>query len=193
MQSNNFGRMPRDGIIGDGVHINFAVRDNGDVAWAYIGTVQSGIILQYAAPGNYYNGVEHVDFAGGAWTPVYSRGNFGRNYASGGNWSGHSKALHQRIADGDVQSDEHCEALIVPGADMICLPDGMAGDIHITEVDCSMSWAIHYHTARKAMEQRLTALEIAESSLPSMAKKNLTKETSIVIANVMDVVDTYKL
>jgi hypothetical protein len=194
MQSK-FLKMPRDGMIGDGVHINFAINAQNDIVWAYIGTVQTGPMLQYAQPGNRYNGFEDVDFIYGAWTPIYSRGNFGRNYACGGNWSGHAKSLYPRIADGDTPQDKKFELLAIPGAEIIVLPDGVTGgDILATEIDCSMGWAIYFPTAKKAMQQRLSVAEISGAALPVITKKHFLKnETKTVLANVMDVVDTYKL
>lgn len=188
-----FARMPDDGLVGMDVAISYAVNENRDIVYAWIGTRQTGIILQYSGPGNYYNGIDHVDYPDGAWTPCYSRGNFGNNYSRGGNWSGHAKHLHLRIAAGDTRNDIKTELLAVPGAEIIALPEGISGDIVKTDIDCSFSWAIFFKSAKTAMEDRLSQIEIAESTLPPITKKFLGGNIDNTIANVNDVIDTYKL
>lgn len=189
-----FKRMPDNGIIGDGVHISFAVKDDGDIIWAWIGTKQSGPILQYAGSGEFYNGHEKVNYYDGAWSPAYSRGDFRKNYSHGGHWSGHTKNLHPRIADGDIAKHESKELLIVNGADIVHLPQGIKGDITATSFDCSLSWSIYFESAKIAIQQRLTALEIQLSTLPQITKNHLQQtESELVLANVWDVIDTYKL
>ena len=92
---------PPDGQIGDGIYIAYEWRDDpvdGDLVRIYIGTKQAGPILQYVSDGHgLWDGHNRRDFEGGAWTPLYSHGNYGHNYPCGGTWTGHSLGIHPSI------------------------------------------------------------------------------------------------
>ncbi|NJO00402.1 MAG: hypothetical protein HC880_00805 [Bacteroidia bacterium] len=206
----------KDGQIGDGVYAAYEwiVPDFGPrrLCRVYIGTRAAGPILQYDAPrelirtaaedeydlpasNHHYNGREHVLYPDGAWTPAYSRGNYRRNYACGGNWNGHNRNLHHNIQRAYNTPDETWQQdMVMIGSNMVPAPDGIAPDGTLTSIDCSGSWGIFYKSAADAMRYRLSRAEIATSTLPRITKNHLIKkETDDVIARVMEVVDAYKL
>lgn len=207
-----------DDRIGDGIYVAYewATNENGRrLSRIYIGSDTVGPMLQYepydndlygdamtirtmgvdttVEHGTYYNGVERVYFLGGAWTNLYSRGNFGKKYAYGGNWSGHTKNLHPRLMTSPVK-DKNKELLVIDGDNYIDLPDGVKGNVSVTDMDCSGSWSIYYGTAREAIANRLKRSEIAESSLPGITKEHLLKnETQAVLDCLNDVIEAYEL
>lgn len=200
--------------INDGVYIAFQWADKR-LCRIYIGTKTAGPILQWYMPdpdldipeyelnisgvktriSGYqylYDGEKERIFLAGAWTPVYSRGNFGKKYAHGGNWSGHTKNLLASVMHIEKPVDKTTN-LIKLGNDFQELPDGIRGDVEMTEVDCSMSWTIWFDTAAEAINNRLDPVEIQRSSLPDVAKKHLKIETNDVITRVTEVIDVYNL
>lgn len=204
---DKFRRMPKNGVLHKDVRIAFSLNDQRDVVYAWIGTKHTGPVLQYSLPGSYYAGIDYqnegfdydpddgmFNFPDGAWTPCYSRGNFGKNYSHGGNWSGHTKGLHPRIADGCKPNNISRELLAVPGTEIVALPEGIKGNITQMSLDCSFGWSIFYTTAKKALVHRLSQPEIAESSLPEISKRFLlASNVENVMENLTDSIDTYKL
>lgn len=201
--------------IGDGIYIAFEW-SNKRLSRIYIGSKTNGPMLeQYIPDPNYadtisgieffgqntiiqgygylYNGKESIKFPDGAWTNCYSRGNFVKKYAFGGNWSGHVKNKHPRIADGWKPKDKTSEILTV-GKSAIELPKGIQGDSQMTDMDCSGAWSIWFTTAKEALANRLSRLEISESTLPTIFKDHLLKnETDDVLQKLNEVIETYEL
>lgn len=200
--------------IGDGIYIAFQWSAKR-LCRIYIGSKQCGPMLQYEAydnanykdrviieiaetttlveHGTLYNGHEQVTFLGGAWTNLYSRGNFGRKYACGGNWTGHTKNKHPRLMLSPIK-DKKSEFLVDGDNNIMNLPAGIKGDIGVTQVDCSGAWSIFYQTAKEAIENRLTGNEIAESTLIDPVKQHLLKnQTLLVLDALSDVIEAYNL
>ena len=182
-----------DDHIGDGIYVAYDWCEN-QLVRLYIGSKINGIMLQYDANGKgKYNGKNEIDYKNGCWTNCYSRGNFGKKYALGGNWSGHTKNLHQRLNLSPIV-DEKYEMLIDDIGNQIILPDGIKGEIGVTEMDCSGGWSIWYTTAKAALSARLKKEEINESSLPDITKQHLLKnETQLVLDALNDVIEAYEL
>ena len=206
---NKLKHLPDD-RIGDGVYIAYQWSD-GKLVRLYLGTKQCGPMLQFdlyendmygkgvdvtvaetttsVTYGTHYDGKEHRYFLAGAWTNIYSRGNFGKNYACGGNWSGHTKNLIDPL----WQRKDVSKELLALGEDVITLPDGIKGNVQQTEMDCSGGWSIFFESARQALEERLTVDKIEASSLPRQTKQHLLKnETENVIDALKDVIEAYK-
>lgn len=177
-------------LITDGVFFvaeNRLCRDNS-LVHAYVGHKQCGPMLQYASAGEFYDGFDHVNFTNGAWTPIYSRGDFGKNFACGGNWSVHSKSTHPRLMV-SPSVDTQTELLVVDG-ELMELPTWMRGDITKIEIDCSPGWPIFYPTALDAIHNMLRPYEISASSLPWKTKKHLTTNlTSAVRSQFVDKIE----
>lgn len=191
-------------------------RADGTLIWLYIGTQASGPMLQYQPDAlDAYDGekrvtrdVIHCDlfdqdntdnddlirtgWSDGAWTPIYSRGDFGRNYSCGGHWSGHSRSLHPAVGD-QAQRDKTAECIILDGGGIVALPDGIKGDITVTCTDCSLQWAVWYPTAADALAARLTADEIAESKLPQITKDHLITHEQSSMELLRELAEIYKL
>jgi hypothetical protein len=205
-----FKHLPDD-KIGDGVYIAYQWTD-GKLTRLYIGTKQCGPMLQYDLynPGDYGQGVDvtiadtvttvlhgtHYDgdsqryFLAGAWTNLYSRGNYGRNYAFGGNWSGHTKNL----INPNWQRKDKTSELLTTGNDVITLPKGIKGNTQQIEMDCSGSWSIFYDSASEALNNRLSIDKIQHTMLPALTKNHLQKnETPNDIDNLLDVIEAYNL
>jgi hypothetical protein len=183
---NKFKNLPDD-HIGDELYIAFewVIRENEErkLCRIYIGSKTNGPMLQYNADGiDMYTGRMHVRYKNGCWTNCYSRGNFGKKYAFGGNWSGHTKNLHQKLKLSPIINEE--TPVIINGE--------KAGTV--TDMDCSGSWSIWYTTAKAALIARLKKEEIAESSLPDITKQHLLKnETHKVLDCLNDVIEAYEL
>lgn len=182
---NKFKHLPDD-RIGDGIYVAFewVVTDNDRrLCRIYIGSKTVGAMLQYNADGiDMYTGRTHVTYKNGCWTNCYSRGNFGKKYAYGGNWSGHTKNLHPKLKLSPIIDEE--TPVIINGES--------AGTM--IDMDCSGSWSIWYTTAKAALMARLKKEEINESSLPEITKKHLLKnETQKVLDCLNDVIEAYEL
>lgn len=198
---NKLKHLPDD-RIGDGIYAAFEWSD-GVLVRMYIGSKINGPMLQYDAPRKVekatnveinkstvevnhhtnYNGISEIHFKDGCWTNCYSRGNFGKKYAYGGNWSGHTKNLTPRLR----------ELPKMPGIEQPVIVDNkMVGTV--TELDCSGSWSIWYPSARAALNARLHKDEIQRSSLPEITKQHLLiNETDAVIDCLNDVIEAYDL
>ena len=189
---NKLKHLPDD-RIGDGIYVAYEWCENKLIR-LYIGSKTNGPMLQYDASGiGKYTGKQEIDFKNGAWTNCYSRGNFGKKYAYGGNWSGHTKKTHPRLMLSPI-IDEQTEILLAGNGSEITLPQGIKGEISKTEMDCSGAWSIWYPTAKQALKARLPYGEIKQSSLPDMTKHHLLKnETNSVIEALNDVIETYEL
>ena len=196
--------------IGDGVFIAFEWSDK-ILCRIYIGTKQCGPMLQWFSPtkikeGGYtistgtenieidpnklYNGVDYVDFENGGWTNLYSRGNFKKKYAYGGNWSGHTHNLIHPLRSRNDKKNE----LLNLGEEIITLPEGIRGDIQHIDMDCSGSWTIFYKSAKEALDNRLPPNKINSTILPMQTKAHLIKnETPEVLDNLSDVIDAYDI
>lgn len=191
-----------DGQVGDGVYVAYQwiLRDNApqELCRIYLGTRQCGPMLQYDHPGRrrkHYNGRDEDYYRDGAWTPIYSRGNFYKNYACGGNWSGHSRNLHQSIAKLYDQPDKTISQRgIIAGDNILEVPRGVEADVVLTSMDCSGSWSIFYNTAADAMRYRLDINEIATASLPKKSKDHLLIFDTVNNRDkLMEVINAYKL
>lgn len=190
----------KNGVIGDGVYISYEMALTDDDTYkrlcrVYLGTKKSGPILQYdAGDCKFWDGLSTRCFKDGAWTPIYSRGNFGCNYAHGGNWSGHSLNLHDDIAIYCRKpEDSKCPAVIL-GDTVFSVPEGVKADVTIHDIDCSVSWGIWFPSARDAMRGRLTRDQIVKSTLPSITRAHLIHtESTQTIEAVNEVIDTYNL
>ena len=199
-----------DGQIIPGVFISMTYQ--GDkLIWLYIGTKLSGPILQYSPdPNDLYDGTKRIktnddDFIegdltllsdsgqwdNGAWTPLYSRGNYKRNYACGGHWSSQTRNLHPSVGD-QTRRDQQSECLIV-GDKMQPLPKGVKGEVTTTSIDCSLGWAVWYPSARDALNARLTPDEITEANLPEITKKHLLPHEIDSTTLLRELIDLYKL
>ena len=191
------GKLPQNqnGQIGDDVYASYQCSES-ELIRIFIGTRYAGPVLQYDANGHgRYNGGNTVDFDGGCWTPVYSRGNYGKRYAFGGNFSGHYRGIHPRIQAKLETSDKTWnKEVIVAGNHLIEAPADWKADITITSIDCSVGWSIWYPSARDAFSDRLTPDEIQAAMLPAKTKQHyrdhVTKQTLLA---VIDVIEAYKL
>ena len=216
---NKFKNLPND-RIGQDIFIAFewSVKEDGkrQLVRIYLGSKTVGPMLQWfkptiteehgteynleimgvsetIKPWQLYNGYAQVDFKDGAWTNCYSRGNFGKNYAYGGNWSGHTKNLHPRLKVSPI-SDRNIEMLAIEGIAPMELPEGIKGNVQVTPVDCSGSWTIWYSWAKMALAERLKHHEINDAVLPQITKQHLLKnETEEVLNCLMDVIEAYDL
>jgi hypothetical protein len=160
--------------IGDGIYIAFEWSDKTLIR-IYFGSKTNGPMLQY--------------YADSGWTNLYSRGNFGRKYACGGNWSSQTKNLK-----GYKGKDKDVELMLDDAGNNIPLPDGIKGDITMTDIDCSGSWTIWYPTAKEAVKARLTLSEINGAPLPAQSKLHLAaNETNKVLSALIDVIEAYEL
>lgn len=62
----------------------------------YIGHSKAGPLLQYTINGvGVYNGIEREDYENSVWYNLYSQGDFGKRYASGGTGQ-HTAKTHIR-------------------------------------------------------------------------------------------------
>lgn len=187
---NNLRRS--DGKVGAGVYVAYQRRlDPIMYIRMWIGTNFGGPCLQYDFDGaDKWDGEQRRDFANGAWTPCYSHGNFGRNYACGGTWSGHSI----NVAGLPSKTVESKSNLLVCNAGkesvMVQVPDGITPDIVCNEIEPKDSWAIWYTTAPEALAARLTSEQAQSAILPDRAKKNMKQEN---IAAVKEVLEAYRL
>jgi len=199
------GQRRDDGQIIPGVYAAFEVSPARGVIRVYIGTTESGPMLQYEADGNdRYAGSEinggdansdyHRDFPDGCWTPLYSRGDYGKRYAYGGHWSGHTRNLHPSIGaewGGQQRRPENrsTEILVLDDGQTMTLPDGIKGEIKQTRMDCSSGWTIWYPSAAAAMSARLNPDQMAEAKLPD----GLIRHERESADKVRDLIDIYRL
>lgn len=199
-------------LIGDDVHIAYQWV-GGRLSRIYLGTRQSGPTLQYDAPSDYsdvpnyemagkalphpsqhYDGNDHVTMPDGAWTPIYSRGDYGRRYAYGGHWSGHCRSLHRSIASRCRPTVSKVSEIILTDDGLIEMPPGIDTSLTMTDIDCSKAWAIWYPTAMEAMDARLSRDEIVDASLPVKSRTHLIQtETDIVRDRINDTIIAYNL
>jgi hypothetical protein len=161
----------------------------------YIGTKAAGPILQYDADGSdKWDGANRRDFSRGAWTPIYSRGDYGKRYAFGGHWSGHNNNLLMSVGiDPLHKSEDQSSEVILLGGEIAVPPPGIARDATITDIDCSGSWAIWYPSASQAIEARLAPEQVQQASLPEKNKVHLGhNETQHVLDMVREVIAAHK-
>ncbi len=185
-----------DGQIADGIYVAAMYNsDSGILTDLYLGGRHVGPMLQYVADGsNAYDGVTHHDYCDGRWTPLYSRGDFGRRYAFGGHWSGQARCLHPRIGDQE-RHDRVTQVLPLPNdGGLITLPRGICGGLTLTDIDCSIAWSIWYPTALAALDARLTREEIAEAALPAKSIQHLlATESQDILDRLRDVITAFNL
>jgi hypothetical protein len=176
-----------DGKIGAGVYVAYQ-RCGDKLIRMYIGTDTGGPILQYEFNGaGKWDGAKTLDYPTGAWTPLYSHGNFGRNCACGGTWSSHTLHVIGHAARPPVD----CGDLLALGDnDMIALPRGIKGDVNVQSISCEGGWAIWFATASEALAARLTPPQVQSANLPNRAKELLKHEN---IKAVKEVLEAYKL
>lgn len=187
-----------DDRIGDGIYAAYEWGEKKLIR-LYIGSKTNGPMLQYYYDGcgpeseGMYTGKSKTIFKNGCWTNCYSRGNFGKKYAFGGTWAGHNKNLHSRLRLSPIV-DETYEMLLDGEGNQVILPEGIKGEIGVTEMDCSGSWVIWYNSAKEALSARLTRDEVEQSSLPEIFRQHFMKnETGQVIDALNDVIETYEL
>jgi hypothetical protein len=178
---NKLKHLPDD-RIGDGIFVAYQWSDNRLIR-LFIGSKINGPMLQYDVNGHgKYTGILEVDYKNGCWTNCYSRGNFGKKYAFGGNWSGHNKNLHPKLKLSPIMDEK--TPVVINGEKSGTLLD----------MDCSGGWSIWYTSAKQALDARLTIDEIKCSSLPEITKQHLLKnETSNVIESLKDIIEAYEL
>ena len=184
-----------DGQIAQDVYISANYDcDTLQLVHFYLGHRYTGPILQYSEDGHCkYNGVDHTDHECGAWTPIYSRGNFGRRYAFGGNWSGHCRSLHPRAGD-QTRRDKKVDIILLDDNKFAAMPDGIATDLTMHDIDCSLEWSLWFSTAQRAMEERLTTAEILESSLPDVTKRHLSAtQTPECVGAINEIINVFKI
>ena len=199
----------RDGQIAEGVYIAMEYRGD-ELIRLYMGTKESGPMLQYDSDGRCrYTGEELTEeeedeqrerFSGGCWTPIYSRGDYKRNYSHGGHWSGHTKNLHPSIATTWSGKQEHrgniaTDLIVLPdGGGLVELPYGVrGGDIKKTDIDCSPGWVIWYESAEKAMGARLTEEEMVEARLSIQSKSHLVPNEKESAGKLREVINAFEL
>jgi hypothetical protein len=171
----------RNGVIGDGVHVVYEWAQ-GSLIRAYIGHEAIGPCLQYDVCGRHYTGDTWLS-SRPVWYNCYSRGNYGKRCAHGGNWSGHNRDLHPRIMA------QHLSTTDEPAKDWT--PDG---SVQMIEVDCSTGWSLTYTTAAHAWSDRLTPIEIQQANLPITTKQHMAlRLTPDVIGCIRDVIEAYQL
>jgi len=171
----------RNGKIGDGVHVVYEWMGS-ELIRAYIGHEAIGPCLQYDVSGDFYTGNMRLSRRP-IWYNCYSRGNYGRKYAHGGNWSGHCRGLHPRIMS------QHLRTMDRPPMDW--MPDG---SVTMIDLDCSPSWSICYPTAAAAFVDRLTSQELQEADLPIVTKQHMADRlTDDVIGQIKDIIEAYAL
>lgn len=209
---SSLGHVPA-GMIGDEVHIAYQWVDD-NLCRIYLGTRQSGPFLQYDAPDDFadipayevmgkslphpslnYDGNAHVKMPDGAWTPIYSRGDFGKRYAFGGHWSGHYRGLHPHImASYRPTRGKSAPILLTDDNRIMILPGGVDTGLTMHEIDCSVGWTIWFPTAREAMQARLTVAQIREAKLPPKSVNHLIlTETQDLLDCINDVIEAYNL
>lgn len=207
-----------DDRISDGIYIAYEWSFAGserNLIRLYIGSKECGPMLQYTAPyerlietetkvtimelttevniNTLYNGKEWVHFLSGAWTNLYSRGDFGKKFAFGGHWTNHAKHRHPRIADGWSPNNK-TKQLLALDEGIEVLPEGIKGNVGVTEMDLQGGWTIFFSTASEALSNRLTVAEIMESDMSNVTKKHLYRtQTYAVMENLKDVINTYLL
>jgi hypothetical protein len=149
-----------DGQIAEGVYISIRYNsETGQLVNFWLGTPELGPMLAYHERDG--------------WTPIYSRGDYGKNYSCGGHWSSQNRnLLKTRLIGKPGTGDVTAEILIADG-NIIPLPDGIQGDVRMTDIDCSGSWTVFYPSARAAIMAKLTLGEIEKSGLPVRTKKHL--------------------
>jgi hypothetical protein len=163
----------KDGQISEGVYIAMQYdADSVELVRLFIGTPETGPMLQFDdRPFDTARGCYSIN----GWTPIYSRGNFGRNYSHGGNWSGHSRNLTTSRLIGEPPAGDSVSEAVVSDGDVIPLPKcGIKGDISATSIDCSGSWSVFFETAKEALDDMLTGDEIKTAKLPEQSKKLLS-------------------
>jgi hypothetical protein len=92
------------------------------------------------------------------------------------------------------QISDTVEQLLIVGDELVALPDYLQGDIKKTDIDCSGSWSIFYPRASQALHSRLTALEMLDSTLPTITKNFLCDNQTIdVMAALESIINKYEL
>lgn len=183
-----------DGKLSDDVCVSYQVRNGSEIVRMWIGVRPGGPVLQWDANGrDKWDGWQRRDFANGAWTLCYSHGNYGRNYACGGTWSGHNitvAGLPSKTRD--IKSN-----LIVctAGAETVLLeaPDGIQHDMVCQEIEPKDSWAIWFNNARDALSCRLRGKALQAAPLPIKAKNCDAQVTGHVWQQLEEVVQAHKI
>ena len=156
----NAQRRP-DGQIAEGVYMRMEIDSaTNELCYLWLGTPGCGPMLQYSEAHG--------------WTPCYSRGDYGRNYACGGHWSGHCRnLLTTRLIGARGAGDKTSEVLALTPDTIVPLPDGIKGDITRTDIDCSGSWTVFFPSASAALDDMLDEGELSAAALPSRSREHL--------------------
>jgi hypothetical protein len=171
------------GQVGLGVYVSYQRREDGSIVRMWLGTQDSGPILQWDADGSdKWDGREHREFEDGAWTPLYSRGDYGRNVACGGHWSSHTNNL-----EGVKRKDKSWRGVMLPDNSLFEVPDGIQEDVTVTDIDCSVGWPVWFASGIEAVKARLTYEQACKASLPAQTKAAMQRETRDTIESVVDV------
>lgn len=154
-----------DGQISEGLYLEIESNaDTQEIIRVRFGTPEIGPLMAWHESEN-------------GWTPLYSRGNYGKNCVSGGHWSTHcNHLLRYRILGEQGPGDKDYEVVDFGGQLMMLDKDvGVKGDAGVTatDLDCSGSWPIYFPTAKQAADNMLTTTEIKRSTLPVPTKKHL--------------------
>jgi hypothetical protein len=183
-----------NGQIGLGVYVAYQWRHPAEggreIVRMWIGT-EAGPMLAWDADGAAkWDGEQTKDFAIGAWTPLYSRGDFGRNYACGGHWSSHCGHMLGTKA----KPNKVTRCVVLPGdAPLFAVPQGIEEDVTVHDLSCEGGWAIWFATAGEAMRARIYGHAAQGLQLPAKTKINLARETDEMREAVWDVLRAYSL
>jgi hypothetical protein len=186
-----------DGQISDGVYVAMQWRHNyadmiASLIRVWIGSAHAGPILEYDAPVDrrlWWDGAVERTLPAGGWSPCYSHGNYGRNYACGGTWSIQTNNLLDPLR---VPEDKHFGLLKLPSG-LYPVPDGVPADISVTDMDVSGGWVIWYEHAADAIDNRLSPADIARAALPKRTKQHLLLCPAAEIAAVREVISIFEL
>lgn len=150
-----------------------------------------GVKMTTISPHHYYDGFKRRHFPNGAWTVLYSRGDYGRRYASGGHYTAHIRGLHPRIMSQYPPTHDKCaQILLTDNSKILVLPEGVQGEVTLHQIDVTVGWTVFFDTPREAITNRLTPQEIVEASLsPHLTQPNAQDAWE----DLLDVIEAYDL
>lgn len=190
-------KMRADGQIGEGVFAAYEWSGNplnGNLVRIYIGCAKLGPVLQYDRNGaDKWTGRDHTDYPSGAWTACYSRGDYGRNYACGGHWSGHSLNIERSVGLDHSRSNDVETDCILVGNGMMRTPPGIMSDVTVLDMDCSGGWSIWHGSALDAWKYRLTPEQIARANLPRKCRELYARADQSALERVEEVIEAFGL
>lgn len=198
-----------DGQLSAGVYIAMQYDcDTGHLAHLWIGTPETGPLLAFhegfkeTEKTINVKGVEvstkraECYNSSSSWSPVYSRGNYGKEYACGGTWSGHCRNLLKSRLIGEPGSGDQVTQGVMADGKYIAMPKGtgIEADVQATSFDCSSSWSVWFNAASEALNDMLDSDEINRSSLPQKTKDHLLRcDYDAVQKRVREVMEAFEL